>query len=163
MSNVDEDTRYDIHENECHAITMHASVVNRDEAFSKKKFFCILMIAVTVILLIIAVFISIVFAFVEISNLKNISFGQSDELAKLNNKCEANGRMLNVSMLKLNQLRQDYVGEQNPGIDQEFRELRFASKISCSFMCCYSPVCSFPSIRPLLDQVLQWLCCACIL
>ena len=78
-------------------------------AFSKKKFFCILMIAVAVILLIIAIFISIVFAFVEISNLKNISFGQSNqELAKLNSKCEANGQMLNVSMLKLNQLRQDY-------------------------------------------------------
>ena len=67
------------------------------------------MIAVAVILLIIAVFISIVFAFVEISNLKNVSFGQSNqELAKLNSKCEANGQMLNVSMLKLNLLRQDY-------------------------------------------------------
>ena len=109
--NVDDDTRYNIHENECYATTVHASVVNREgkkEAFSKKEFFCILMIAVAVILLIIAVFISIVFAFVEISNLKNISFGQSDELAKLNSKCEANGRMLNISMLKLNQLRQDY-------------------------------------------------------
>ena len=105
---VDDDTRYNIHENECYATTMHASVVNREgkkEAFSKKKFFCILMISVAIILLIIAVFISIVFAFIEISNLKNIS---NQELAKLNNKCEANGRMLNVSMLKFNQLRQDY-------------------------------------------------------
>ena len=69
-----------IHENECYATTMNASAVNRDEAFSKKKFFCILMIAVAVI----AVFICIVFAFIEISNLKNVSFGQSNqELAKL--------------------------------------------------------------------------------
>ena len=37
----------------------------------KKKFFGILMIAVAVILLLIAVFISIVFAFIEILNLKN--------------------------------------------------------------------------------------------
>ena len=110
--NVDDDTRYNIHENECYATTMCTSVVNgegKKEAFLKKKFFCILMIAVAVILLIIAVFISIVFAFVEISNLKNVSFGQSNqELAKLNSKCEANGQMLNVSMLKLNQLRKDY-------------------------------------------------------
>ena len=110
--NVDDDTRYNIHKNECYATTMHASVVSREEkkeVFSKKKFFCILMIAVAVILLIIAVFISIVFAFIEISNLKNTSFGQSNqELAKLNSKCEANGRMLNVSMLKLKQLSKDH-------------------------------------------------------
>ena len=47
--NVDDDTRYNIHENECYATTMCTSVVNgegKKEAFLKKKFFCILMIAI---------------------------------------------------------------------------------------------------------------------
>ena len=41
----------------------------------------------------------------------NTSFGQ--EFAKLNSKCEANGQILNASVLKLNQLRQDYSMLQN--------------------------------------------------
>ena len=65
--NVDDDTRYNIHENECYATTTCASVVNgeKKEVFSKKKFFCILMIAVAVIGLIIAVFICLAFAFIQ--------------------------------------------------------------------------------------------------
>ena len=76
---IDDDTRYNIHENECYATTTFPSVVNREgikEVFSKKKFFCKLMIAVPVIVFIIALIICFVLAFIEISSLKSASTAQ---------------------------------------------------------------------------------------
>ena len=85
MMDIDDDTRYNIHENECYATTMCTSVVNREEkkeVFSKKKWFCTIMIAVIIIAFIIALIICFVLAFIEISSLKrtlNTSFDQSNE------------------------------------------------------------------------------------
>ena len=75
---IDDDTRYNIHENECYAAVTIPSV-NREEkkeVFSKKKCFCTILIAVAIIAFIIAFIICFVLAFIEISSLKSTSTAQ---------------------------------------------------------------------------------------
>ena len=103
--NVDDDTRYNIHENECYATTTFPSVVNREEikeVFSKKKWFCTIMIAVAIIAFIIALVICFVFAFIEISSLKSTSTAQ---FSLLNDQYETiqQNLMLNTSFDLSNQ------------------------------------------------------------
>ena len=93
---VDDDTRYNIHENECYATTMFPSVVNREEikeVFSKKKWFCTIMIAVTVIAFIITLVICFVFAFIEISSLKSTS----TEISRFNSELASIQKSISLS------------------------------------------------------------------